>query len=481
MPGKDRGKIDAGDSRNGRKARRGWILALFPPLVLIGAVLGAAAARMSGERIVAGVSVCGVNLGRLDAASAERLLRQRLAQTVNLPLTLTYGQDSWLATPSSLGISPDFSTTVARAMRVGRRGGILARWRERRRAAAQGIALPLSYGVKTAAWREACVLLDTLANKEPVNAHFSVSAKGELSVTPAVEGRRLDETRLLAALKAALTVRGTRRLEVPVVPIKPDLSNENVANWPLDQVLGFYTTKFSQNASRTHNLQIAAAALDGAIVQPGKEFSFNERVGPRIEGKYQEAPVVVGGRLVLGVGGGVCQVSSTLFNAVLLANLPVIKRASHSLPSTYVPLGRDATVSYGWYDLVFANNTGRPLLIVAEITGSRLTVAVVGHRDLNPSVKLSVEVKEVIPFETLVENDPGLASGVESITQAGQPGYKVMLWRTTTWPDGKTEREQIAPSSYPPLPKIIKRGIGSARYGEWPPAPPAASASGGNP
>ena len=290
---------------------------------------------------------------------------------------------------------------------------------------------------------------------------------GRLVVSAGRNGRILDRATLLTALQRGF-VRDERRYDLPMAVVKPDLTNDDVAKWPLDQVLGIHTTKFNTgDTQRSNNLQMAAAALDGLVIKPGAEFSFNEHVGPRVPEKgYMEAPVIQRNRLVLGIGGGVCQVSGTLFNAVLLAGLPILQRGNHSQPSNYVPLGRDATVVYEAIDFVFANDSGRPIVLATGITGSRLTIAAVGHRDLKPRVSVEVEVKEKLPYETITENDPGLAAGVQAVTQAGRDGYKVQLWRQTSWPDNRVVREPIGTVAfYPPQKKIVKRGTGSPRFG----------------
>ncbi|MGE5549980.1 MAG: VanW family protein [Bacteroidota bacterium] len=454
----------------------GWqIAALLAALLVVGAVVGFFVAKSTGHRIVRGVTIAGTPVGRLNVKEAEDLLRIRAEVWSKTAVTLTCGDKSWAVTPATFGLIPDYAATLAEALRVGRRGGPLARWRERKSVARTGLALPLAFRVDRDRWNASCQAIEAEVNQEPESVHFAVNPAGKLTSTPGRDGLKLDRSRLLADLQKGFADRKKREYILPVLVVKAPLSREEVVSWPLDQVLAFYSTKFNAaDQSRTHNLSMAAAALDGLIIKPGDEFSFNEHVGPRVPEKgYMEAPVVLKNQLVLGMGGGVCQVSSTLFNAALYASLPVGKRTNHSLPSTYVPLGRDATVVYDVVDLSFSNDTGRPVLIAAGIYGSRLTVALIGHRDAKPVVRLEVETKETIPHETVVENDPGLAAGVEAVTQAGRDGYKVQLWRTSTWPDGRSVREQIGKVAYyPPIKKVVKRGIGSPRFGNWTPPQP---------
>lgn len=437
-------------------------------LAIIGAVVGYAVARLSDNRVARGVRMAGLRIGGLTKKEAEDLLHVRGEVWGQTSLTLVFSDRVWVVTPSSIGLRPDYQVSVSRAMRIGRHGGPLARLRERRRVSREGLDLAPSFRLRHTPWEAFCRTVETEINQEPVNARLAVDVAGRLSTTPGRDGRRLDRAALLAALQTGFAVRERTVYTLPVVKARPVLSEQEIRDWPLDQVLAFYTTKFTAaDESRTHNLAMAAAALDGLIIEAGRDFSFNKHVGPRVPEKgYMEAPVVFQNRLVLGMGGGVCQVSGTLFNAALLANLPIVNHTNHSLPSSYLPLGRDATVVYGAVDLVFTNDTGRPIYLAAGVYGSRLVVALIGHRDVRPQVRLEVEIKEKIPFEIVEENDPGLAAGTEAVTQKGRYGYKTQLWRVVARPDGGVDRQKIGRVAYyPPIKEIIKHGVGSPRFG----------------
>jgi vancomycin resistance protein YoaR len=423
--------------------------------------------------IVRGVKVGGLALGAMARGEAMQTLKTRLGPRGFLPVSLTRGEQTWRIKPSSVGIGIDLKNTILRAEQAGREGGPIKQIRDRARVSRGGIDLPVAFVTDGALWDEFCLALEKEVTTDPVNTHLSVDRNGALTATPGQYGQKLDRRALRNLLQRSYLTGGNRKYQLPVASIKPELSPEEVAKWPLDQVLGVYTTPFNAwQPTRSHNLRMATAAIDGVIVLSKQDFSFNGRIGPRIpKSGYLEAPVISGQKLVLGVGGGVCQVSTTLFNAALLANLPIRTRWNHSLPSAYVPLGRDATVTYGGADLAFGNDTGGPVVVCAAIDGSRLTVAVVGHRDVSPKIDFKVEIIKITPFETLTANDPGLPSGTVSV-QEGKKGYRVALWRTATWPDGRIVRERIAESFYPPVAKIVKQGVGSPRLGkEWPPRP----------
>jgi vancomycin resistance protein YoaR len=222
-----------------------------------------------------------------------------------------------------------------------------------------------------------------------------------------------------------------------------------------------FSTRFNPALDdRVHNLRVASNAINNVIVYPGQSFSFNTWVGPRLEKNgYKEAPVVVAGELVPGIGGGVCQVSSTLYNAVLLANLRVVKRHNHSLPSAYIAMGRDATVVDNGQDFIFENNLNTPVLLVTMIESPYLRVAILGEKTNWSEVALQTEVLKVIPFETEELVDPALAPEERIKEQEGRQGYRVALWRIVRFEDG-TERKYLENTSiYPPRNEKYKVGI----------------------
>lgn len=148
-------------------------------------------------------------------------------------------------------------------------------------------------------------------------------------------------------------------------------------------IAGYYTTLINSSPARTNNIVIAAQAIDNVIIPPGKVFSFNYTVGPRTTSKgYQEAPIFVGEKVVSGVGGGICQVSSTLYNTALAANLPVLERYPHSLRVAYVPTNRDASVSWGAADFKFQNPYDYPVKLMVKVFGKYVVTGVFRSEEL---------------------------------------------------------------------------------------------------
>ncbi|HHY31544.1 MAG TPA: hypothetical protein GX515_00770 [Firmicutes bacterium] len=218
----------------------------------------------------------------------------------------------------------------------------------------------------------------------------------------------------------------------------------------------FSTTLKDPERNRNHNVTLAAAAIDGVVLQPGEEFSFDRVVGPRLaEAGYREARVISGGKSAPGIGGGVCQVSTTLYNVALLAGLDILERHPHSRPVDYVPPGLDATVAEGQYDLKFRNPFEVPVTLSARVDGNRLVMEASAPLVDPPDVRVITE-----PLETerprLVgspdERERGAAGGLgeQGVAYGGEKGIRVAVWRSVA-SGGEIIRELVSEDYYEPV------------------------------
>lgn len=221
-------------------------------------------------------------------------------------------------------------------------------------------------------------------------------------------------------------------------------------------LISTYTTQFDiYPAARVKNIRLAARALDGLIVGSGEVFSFNAATGPRSrESGYREAMIVVKGTFIPGVGGGVCQVASTLYNAVLRAGLPVAERHPHSRPVPYVPLGTDATVGRDGLDLRFRNNLAVPVKIITCVGKDYVTISLYGPPGHYRLAGVFSVVEEILPPPARVLWDRRIPRGKHFLEQQGQCGYRVVVLR-----DEGTPRV-ISRDVYSPVPQVIRAGTG---------------------
>lgn len=255
-------------------------------------------------------------------------------------------------------------------------------------------------------------------------------ATGEFVFSKAENGKKIDREKLSADILAAIKNENYKEtITASASEVAPEISEaEAKASF---KRIGTFTTTTTANKDRNENIRIASGALNGVIVQPGEEFSFNLTTGNRTTDKgYKAAGAYVNGVLVEEPGGGVCQVSSTLYNAVVFSGLKTTERHAHSYEPSYVTPGEDAMVSYDGYsgpDMKFINNSKTAVGIKTSFSDQKLTISIYGSPILEEGVTLSMEstkVKELDPPEPTYEEDPTLEPGVEVEAKAATPGSR---------------------------------------------------------
>jgi vancomycin resistance protein YoaR len=303
------------------------------------------------------------------------------------------------------------------------------------------------------------------AETPPVDAHIEVHPEGGITVTPSNEGEVLDMKVLLEDLDDAAVGGGLRSVIVALTPAMPKLSSEDVATMGLASLGAQFVTYFDpRNTSRAGNIALAAKLVDGSVVQPGQTFSLNATMGPRTMNRgFDYAPVIAAdGVLRQGVGGGICQYATTLFNAVLLAGLPIVERQAHSIYISHYPIGRDATVSWGAVDFKFRNDTGKALMIRSWVENDHLTVAIVGKTGRSVTFKTSAFYDIHKPAhgksDPRVIYDADLGPGVVR-WERGIDGHSVSVERTVKDASGKVLFHDTFVSRYEPMDWVKRVGI----------------------
>ena len=226
-----------------------------------------------------------------------------------------------------------------------------------------------------------------------------------------------------------------------------------------------FSTKYdASNVNRSTNLKIAAGKINGIVLMPGEEFSYNKVVGKRtVEEGYKDAKIYADGGVVDGLAGGICQISSTLYNAVLLANLEVTERYNHTYTTSYLPAGRDATVVWGAKDFKFVNNRSYPIKIEASVGNGIAEFKFHGiAEETEYEIKILPVVTSSIPFSIAYEDDPTLPAGVEHLKQGGHAGCRVTTYKEVRLNGTTISKDIITTDTYSPMKKIIVRGIAGA-------------------
>jgi len=302
------------------------------------------------------------------------------------------------------------------------------------------------------------------AETPPVDARIEVYPEGGITVTPSKAGEILDMKVLLEDLDDAALGGGLRTVFVALKPAMPDLTSDDVETMGLASLGAQFVTYFDpRNTARAGNIALAAKLVDGSVVEPGQTFSLNAAMGPRTSNRgFDYAPVIAAdGVLRQGVGGGICQYATTLFNAVLLAGLPIVEREAHSLYISHYPIGRDATVSWGAVDFKFKNDTGKALMIRSWVQEDHLTVAVVGKTGREVTFKTGSFYDSRRPAhaksDPRVIYDADLGPGVVR-WERGIDGHSVKVERTVRDAKGAVLFRDAFVSRYEPLDWVKRVG-----------------------
>ena len=283
--------------------------------------------------------------------------------------------------------------------------------------------------------------------------------KDKFIVNPAESSRKADINKLMSDIQKFPLIDVPKRMTIPMVEIPASVTTEAVQALAFDTIIGEYTTNFSvKEINRSSNLMAAAKAIDRKVLRPGEIFSFNDTVGPRVpETGYKDAYVIVNGEYVQGTGGGICQVSSTLYNAVLLSNLAIIERFPHAVTVSYVPLGQDATVNYPNLDFKFKNDTANILYLRTELKPGSLTLQIWGKKS-DKSVRMERQVEKEMENKTEERLDPNMAAGRIVQEQAGSKGMIVNTWKVIRDGAGNETKQFLSRDVYAPANRILRVG-----------------------
>lgn len=262
-------------------------------------------------------------------------------------------------------------------------------------------------------------------------------------------------------------------IAIPVTTTPAALTAAQLKASLFTDLLGSYSSRYNAgDTSRSHNVSLAAQKINEVVLAPGDIFSYNDVVGPRTTARgFKTANVYVGNKVEPGVGGGICQVSSTLFNAVVLSDLKIVSRTNHSLPVSYVPLGRDATVSYGSIDFKFSNNTGSPIKIVASASGGTNYIAIYGVKEnKNKTIAITTERVSTQAARLVQKEDPSLPAGTVRVEQKGSDGSTYNTYKLTQENGHTVKTEFLAKSTYVASDRIEVIGTGAVAESETTPA-----------
>ncbi|WP_455056451.1 VanW family protein [Jutongia sp.] len=428
-----------------------------------------------------GVSIGSLDVGGLTKEQAQKKVDDYIADRQQQRLVVTVQENQIEATAAEAGLEIAEGDYAAEALQIGKKGNLWEKFQEIRKAEAGKRDIALETKVND----------DTLKSfVETKCSVYDIKAKdsrlkfknGALKATKSKEGLEVQADTTMEVIRKTLLSKkaedaDTLEVTADVEVTEPKFTQEEASQ--CTDLLGKYSTTYATyQVERSSNVATAAGRINGTVIYPGKTFSTIKVIKDRTEENgYKAAPEYSSGKVVSGIGGGVCQVSTTLYNAVLNAELKVIERSPHSMVVSYVPVSRDAAISGDYKDFKFKNNTDYPVYIMGSASGGILSFRVYGHetREAGREISFESEVTDTIePGEEVVTEDPTLPASYRSVTQSAHVGYKAKLWKIVKVNGVQTEKIQVNTSAYNASPQYVTVGKQPAT------AAPSASAPAGS-
>lgn len=290
--------------------------------------------------------------------------------------------------------------------------------------------------------------------KEAKDAYYT---KDPFTVYPHVDG--VDFAVSMEEATSLLNNSDQNTVTIPLSITKPKVTTNQIGTEAFPNLLATYSTTFSaSNTNRTTNIRLASNKINGVVLMPGETFSYNKVVGKRTAAAgYKSAAVYVNGRVENGIGGGICQVSSTLYNTALRANLEIIRRSNHRFATGYVPLSTDATVSWGGPEFIFKNSRKYPIKIVSHVNGGKITVSIYGCKEeVEYDVVIQSQTLQTIPMKTVYRVNTSLPQGTKKTVQKGHGGYKSRAYRILKLNGSVVSKQLLSTDTYAQLETIIE-------------------------
>ncbi|MDR2005808.1 MAG: VanW family protein [Acidaminococcales bacterium] len=435
-------------------------LSLF--LVTVAGIVALNSSYALSNSICGGVRAAGVELGGLAQTEAETAVAAKIKKIYSQPvLILKHDEQSWPVMAQDIDCRVDVKDVVGKAYLAGREGNALERLRERFYIYNNGKDIAFEVLYDQGKLKKIIFEIAKTLNRAACNAAVKI-VDGRQEITPEIKGININETELFALASEAISKK-KRSVLLPAVITQPDITQKDLVN--IRDVLASYTTYFESSAAdRTHNVVLAAGYLDGALVRPGDIYSFNKGIGPRtVEMGYRDAPVYIGEDIVPGVGGGICQVSSTLYNAILLADLQLTERENHYRPVPYAPLGRDATIAGDIIDLKFKNTSSGNIYIRGIVADNKMTIEILGEKATGfPSIKIVTDNVRVIKYKTIVRKSAKMNPDEVRVERTGANGYRVTTYRLKYQDNKLIAREKLYDDYYPVVDEIVQVGANRA-------------------
>ena len=438
------------------------VLAVLSVILVATLILTTMFSKQDATVICEGVSVNGIEVGGMTPDEATEVIADYMKDIQNKSITIEIDDQIVTTTLGELGYSYNLEESVEEAMSFGKSGSFLNRYRESKEIAENGVSVNLAASLDKEVLQQFVETNCTEFDVQPENADIT-RENGRFVVTEHKLGRKVsvkDTVDLIESYVLTQDCTTTEKIEIKAVVenVEPEHTTE-MASLCTD-VLGTFTTSYtSSSSSRSGNVANGARLINGSVVWPGETFSAGGTMNPITAANgYYMAGAYENGQVVDSIGGGVCQVSTTLYNAALLAELEITERSNHSMIVGYVKPSMDSAIAGTYKDLKITNNTDAPIYIEGVTANKHITFNIYGHetRPENRTIKYESEVLQVInPGAEKVTEDETQPVGYRKVTQSAHVGYKAQLWKIVYENGKEVSREKVNYSSYAPEPAYV--------------------------
>ena len=418
----------------------------------------------AGETILKGVSIDKLDVSGMTREEALAALESYEKNLGGQSIKLGIGDNVIEAKLSDLGVTFDNEDLVDEAIGVGHAGNIVKRYKDQKDLQHSGKTFPLSWQTNEDTVRTYVENNCTKYDKKAQNASLT-RENGAFNFVAGTEGLELNVDSAVRTISDYLenswTSDNTEVLNLETQITEPEGSAEELAN--IKDLLGSFTTSFSTSGSnRCKNVSSGASHINGTVLYPGEEFSAYETVSPFTEANgYAMAGSYLNGEVVDSMGGGICQVSTTLYNAVLRAELNVTERSPHSMTVHYVDLSEDAAIAGTYKDFKFVNSTEYPIYIEGYTTSDKkITFNIYGKetRDKNRTISFESQIVSETPATTILQEDAGQGIGYKAVSSKGSSGYVAELYKIVKVNGVETDRIKVNKSTYKGTNRVVTYG-----------------------
>lgn len=337
------------------------------------------------DTIYPGIKIEEFDIGKMSKEEALEYIRESRNNNINSKsMKLRYKDNIYDVELNDIGYTYNYENVVDKAYKLGREGKIIKRYKKIKSLKEDGYTLSLESEYKDSKIKDIVTRISEELYRDSVNAVFNFNG-GNINVKEEVIGREVENDKLIKSIKSNVDklddIDGELEdIEIPVKFIKPKYTKEYYSK--INGVIGTYTTSFKNSSpGRIKNIKLSASKFNGVLLHAGETLSFNNTTGPISQQTgYQQAPIILNGEFTPGTGGGVCQTSTTLYNAALMANLTIVERHPHSILPNYIEEGKDAAVAGDYLDLKFKNDHDFPIYITSKVSNNQVYLYVWGKK-----------------------------------------------------------------------------------------------------